>query len=113
MLFVDHQEAEVSVFNVFTEQYVGANDNIHFAFGQALLHARNLLSRANAREDLDIDGPVGETVAERTRMLLGEQGGARQYGFLLAAVAGNKRRAHGDLGFTKAHIPAHQTSHRW
>ncbi len=112
MFFVDDDQPQVVEPDVILQQFVGADDDIQFALLKLFQRGFGFLGAAEAAHDLNLDRPVGKTVAETVVVLLGQQGGGRQHRHLFAAVYGNKGRTHGDFGFAKANIAADQPVHR-
>ena len=65
-----------------------------------------------ATEFGDLEGEFGHAPTECFVVLLDQHGRRHQNGDLVAAFDGFEGRAHRDLGFSKADIPADQTFHR-
>ena len=91
---------------------MGADEDVHFPFGQFLHRALDFLGGLEAAHHFDPYGPVGEAVAKTVVVLLGEQGSGHQYGDLTTAVYGDKSCAHRHFCLAEADIAANQTIHR-
>ena len=91
---------------------MGADDNVHGTVGQTAYDPGLSVTRAKARELLDPYRPVSEPVAERLVMLLREQGGGYEHGYLLAGLYCDEGGAHRHLGLAEADVAAYQAVHR-
>jgi hypothetical protein len=112
VLLVDDRQSQILEFQVGLQQLVGPDQDVDRAVGQTFEHLLLLLRRAEPRQALDLDRPVGEAVGEVLEMLLGEQGGRHQHGDLPSALHGHEGRPHGDLGLAEADIAADHPIHR-
>ena len=74
-VFVDDEEAEIGVFDVFGEDAVGADDDVDFAEFQVFEHLFRFGSRAEAAEHFDAHGEAGEAAFEGFDVLEAEVGG--------------------------------------
>jgi len=111
VLLVDDGKPQVLEADRRLQQLVGADDDVDGAVGQPVDDALDLLGATKARQALDLNGPVGETVGQVLIVLLGQQGGGDQHGDLSAAVDGDEGGAHGDLSLTEADIAADHAVH--
>ena len=112
VLLVDDQQAQVLEAGVLAQQLVGADHDVDRAVGQALDRGRDLLAGAEAAHLGHLDRPLGEPVDQRLVVLLGQQGGGRQEGHLLAAGDRDEGGAQRHLGLAEAHVAADQPVHR-
>ena len=106
LLFVNDHQAEVAELQVFGEQPVRADHDVHFAGLDALDDLLLLLGAAEAAQHLDVDGKGGEALLEGLEVLEGEHCGRRQNDDLLVVAHRLERRAHTDFGFAVAHVAA-------
>ena len=112
LLFVDDDQAKPLKFDRFGQQGVGADDNIHFAAGEAFLGLFRLGGRHQPRQPSDFDGEGPEALFEIVEMLAGEEGRRSDDRDLHAGHGGGKGGAHRDLGLAEADIATDQTVHR-
>ena len=112
MLLVDDDEPEVLELDARLQQPVRADDDVHLAGRQPVERHLRLRARAEARQQLDLHGPVGEAVGERLVVLLCQQRRRHEHRDLLAALHGDERRAQRDLGLAEADVAADHAVHR-
>ena len=111
LLLIDDKQTEVLELDVFREQAVSADEDVHVAVFDALDNDLLLLGRAEARDHFDVDGELRKATLERLEMLEAENGGGRKDRDLLAVLHGLECSAHGHFGFAVAHIAAEQAVH--
>jgi hypothetical protein len=111
MLLVDHHQAEVGELHVLRQQPVGADDDVDVLLRHACHDLLLLLLRAEARQHLDLDREVGEPLAERVAVLLGEDRRGHEHRHLPAVLHRLERGADRDLGLAVAHVAADQAVH--
>ena len=88
------------------------DQNINFPFGNLFQDLRLFFGATEAGKHFDAHRPVGKTVAEIIKVLLGEQSGWHQHRHLLVVFDREKRGAHRHFGFTKSNVTTHQAVHR-
>ncbi len=93
MLLVDDHKAEALEVDRFGQQPMGSDDDVDGAGVDAGHRLCDFLARAKARKLGDLYWPVGEAIAKRLHVLLGQQGGRTQHGHLFAVDNGGERRA--------------------
>ena len=71
-----------------------------------------LFRAAEPRQHVHAHGIVGQPLAERAAVLLGENGGGNEHRHLLPSLHRLERRAEGDFRLAVAHIPDEQAIHR-
>jgi len=111
LLLVNDHQPEVFEADVFLQQPVGADDDVHRAGGEA---ADGLLlgaAGAEAGEQFKADGIIGHALAEGVEVLLRQHGGGHQHGDLLAAHDRFERGADANFGFAEADIAADEPVH--
>ncbi len=111
LLFVHHQQAEILEHDVLRKDAMRADDDVHFALGQALQHFGDFLLVAKAAEHFDAHREGRETPLECFEVLISEHRGGREHRGLLAVAEPFERRAHGDLGLAVTHVAAQQPIH--
>ena len=111
VFFVYDHQPQVLELDVTLQQLVGPDHDVHLALSQRIRGGLDLLGRLEARHDLDLHRPVGETVTEAVVVLLRQQRGGHQYRHLLAAVHREEGGTHGDFGLAKTDIATHQAVH--
>ena len=112
LLFIDDHQAEVAELQVFGEQPVRADHDVHFAGLDALDDLLLLPGAAEAAQHLDVDRERGEALLERLEVLEDEHRGRRQYHHLLVVAYCLEGGAHADFSFAVADIAAQQPVHR-
>ena len=85
LLLVDDHEAEVLRPHVAREQAVRADQDVDASRGEARERVADLGRLAQARDHLDLQREVGQTLAEGAQVLLGEDRRRHQHHHLLAA----------------------------
>ncbi len=90
---------------------MGANQNIDFSQTGTVKDLLLFFVRAEPRQLLDGDWPVGKAVAKIFQMLMGQKGGRHQHHHLFSAGHCNKGSAHGDFRFSEANIPTDKPIH--
>ena len=91
---------------------MGADQDVHAAVGEAGERLADLGRLAQPRDHLDLEGRVGEALAEGAEVLLGEDRRRHQHHHLLALggrLVGGPQR---DLRLPVADVPADQPVHR-
>jgi len=112
VLFVDDDEGEAGVGDVFLKDGVGADDELRAAVGDGGERGAFFGGRHFAGERGDVDGKVCEQAADVGGMLFGEQFGRHhQYG-LAAGGDGLQAGGEGDDGFAGADVALHEAHHR-
>ena len=112
VLFVDDDEGEAGVGDVFLEDGVGADDELGAAVGDSGESGAFFCARHFAGERGEGDGESGEQAADVGRVLFGEQFGRHhQYG-LAAGGDGLQAGGEGNDGFTGADVALHEAHHR-
>lgn len=112
VLFVDDDEGEAGVGDVFLEDGVGADDELGTAVGDGGDGGAFFCACHFAGERGEGDGESGEQVADVGGVLFGEQFGRHhQYG-LAAGGDGLQAGGEGDDGFAGADIALHEAHHR-
>ncbi len=89
-----------------------ADDDIDLAFGGVAENLRDFFAGQKPADHFDAHRVIAESMAKGLQMLLRQDRRRRQDRDLLAALDGEKCRAHGDFGFAVADIAAHQAVHR-
>ena len=89
------------------------DDDIDLAFGGVAENLRDFFAGQKSADHFDAHRMVAEAVAKGLQVLLRQDRRRRQDRDLLAALDGEKRRAHSDLGFAIADITADQAVHRF
>ena len=112
LLLVHDEQSEVTERDVFRQQPVCANDDVHLAVGEQRHDLLLLLLRTKAADHFDPDREPGEPILERARVLEGQHGGRRQKRHLLTVHDRLERGAHGDFGLAVANVAAEQSIHR-
>ncbi len=112
LLFVDDDQTQILELDVFLQQTMGADEDIHFALSGLLQDLRDFLRREEAAHHFDAHRLIAKAMAKGLQVLLRENGRRRQHGDLLAAFDGEERRAHGDFGLAVADIATNQSVHR-
>ena len=98
--------------HVALQQLVRADHDVDGA-GREAFDGRGRAARAaEARQELDAHGPIGEPVLERAMVLLREQRRRHEHGDLKARLHGDERRAQRDLGLAEADVAADDAVHR-
>ena len=92
---------------------MGTDNDIDGAVFHALDGLVDLFLGTEAGQFRNADRPVGKPVAEGLGMLLGQQGGRCQQGYLFAAHDGDKSRTQGHFGLAETDIAANQPVHRF
>ena len=90
---------------------MGADQNIDLTTLHPCNDVLQVRGRLKARDHLNGEGPVGKPVPEVGVVLVGQKGSWDQNRTLAAILCGDESGAHGDLGFAKTHVTAHQTIH--
>ena len=90
---------------------MGTDDDIDFTGRQVGHHRVAFLAGAKTGQLLYPHRPVCEAIDEGLMVLLCEQGGGHEHGYLPAVVNGDEGGAHGDFRLAEAHISAHQPVH--
>ena len=111
LLLVDDHQAEVLGMHVGGEQAVRADQHVELAGRELGEDAALLGGGAEARDHADLDGQVGEALAEGHVVLLGEDRGGHQHQRLLAGLGGLEGGAQGHLGLAVAHVAADEAVH--
>ena len=106
MFLVDDDQSQVMEFNTLLDQLVRADDDVKLAIFHVFQCLSLFLSRAEARQFANFDGPVGKTIAEVLEMLFCEQRGGYQYCYLFTIHRRNKGSTQRHFRFTKTHITA-------
>ena len=78
MFFVDNDKTESLEIDILWQDFVGADDDIDRPIANAIDRTANLFRWTKARQLYNFDGPVGETIGKRLRVLFGEQSGGAQ-----------------------------------
>ncbi len=111
LLFVHHQQAEILEYHVLRKDAMRADDDVHFAFGQAFQYFGDFFLIAKAAEHFDAHRKGGKTALECFEVLVSKHRGGREHRGLLAVAQALERGAHGDLGLAVAHVAAQQPVH--
>ncbi len=112
LLLVHDQQAEVLRPDVAREQAVGADQDVHLPLRVALEDLPNLSGLPQPRDHLHVEGRVGEPLAERAEVLLGEDRGGHEHHHLLAVGRGLVRGSQRHLRLAVADVAADQAVHR-
>ena len=112
LLFVNNHQPQIFEPDVFLQQAVRADHDVHRAGFQASDNLLLLFFRFKSVQHADSNGEFGEAFRKGLRMLLRENRRRHKHGDLLAVQHGAKRRPHGDFGFAVADIAADQPIHR-
>jgi hypothetical protein len=112
LLLVNDQQPQIGESDVFLEQPMSADDNVHLAREQPLQDLPLLGSGAEAGEHLHLDREGSQPLAEVGVVLLGQDGGRHQDGDLFAVHDGLEGRPQRHLGLTVAHVATDQPVHR-
>ena len=112
LLLVDDAQSQILKFHILLHQTVGTHHNIDLSAAQLLQHLLLLPWRAKARENVHLDRKALHPLAEGLVMLPGKDGGRHQHRTLFAVHHTFKGGADGNLGLSKANVPAQQTVHR-
>ena len=112
LLLVHDQQAQVLGADVAREQAVGADQDVDLALAEALQRLLHLGRLAQPRDHLDVEGRVGEALAEAAEVLLGEDRRRHQHHHLLAVDGGLVGGPQRDLGLAVADVAADQAVHR-
>ena len=112
MLLVDHHQAQVLEPHFSLQQSLCGDDDVDGACVDAREGGLRFLVAAKARQALDPNRPIGESVGEGGVVLLGEQGGGYEDGDLFAGLDGDEGGAQRDLGLAETHIAANDPVHR-
>ena len=112
LLLVHHEEPQILEADIPGQEPVGADDDVDRPVAEARDDLALLLRRAEARQRLDVDGETGQTLAEGTEMLVGEDRRGGEDGHLRALLHDLERGADRDLRLPERDIAAHETVHR-
>src|SRR5690554_1649069 len=111
LLLVDDQQTQIREFHLLSHQFVGADDDVDFAFSQGFERFRVLLPRYESIQQFDVYRKLLQPLFERAVMLHGQYGGGHQYRHLLAVGDRFEGGADGHLGFSESHVAAYQSVH--
>ena len=90
---------------------MGADEDVDFTLFEPLEHVFLLLGRPKTVEVIDRYREFSQAFAESFVVLQSQNGRRHQHCHLFAVGSGLEGSPNGDLGLTKAHIPAHQPVH--
>jgi len=107
LLLVDDDQAQALELDAFGQQRMGADHDIHRAFGQGVLGFLCVFRVHEARQLPHFERKTSKAFGKAAKMLARQQGGGHHHGHLLAGHGSDKGGAHGDFGFAKADIAAH------
>ena len=113
LFLVDDDQAEIFEGDILAEEAVGADHDVHAPVAQSGERLLLLLRRAKTAEQADGHRIIGHAFAQGLPMLLGQHGGGREEGDLLAAHHGFEGRADGDFRFAETDVAADETVHRF
>ena len=91
---------------------MGADDDVHLPFAHRVQQLVLVLLRLEAADGFDAKRIVGEPLAERTLMLLGEDGSGHEHCDLLAVLGGLERGSDGHFRLAEPHVAADEPVHR-
>ena len=111
VFLIDDDKPEIPVAEIASKQLVRADEDVHASAFHAFGDAIDFLLRAEARDHLHADRPVGETVGEGLEVLLGKQGGRYEHCDLLPRCHGDKGCAHGNFGLAEPDVAANEAVH--
>ena len=111
VLLVHDEQPQVLELHVLVEQAVRAHHQVQFALAQLAGDLALLPGRAEAAEHVKLHGEAREALFDGVVMLLHQNRGRGQDGYLLALHHGLEGRAQGHLGLAVAHVAAEQAVH--
>ena len=112
MLFlINDQQAQITDFDGFRQQGMGANDNIDCAIGQTFLYALRLFSRHKAGQLAHPYRQSFKAFFEIAEMLTGQKGRGDDDSDLFAGQGDQEGGTQPDLCFAKPDIPTDQPIH--
>jgi len=111
VLLIDDDQPQARKADVFSDQFMGADDQIDFAFFQGQQGRRDFLGGAEAGQFGDPHRPICKTIGKVLKMLFGQQGGGDQQGNLAPRMDCLKSRAHGHFRLAKPHVTTDQPIH--
>jgi len=88
-----------------------SDDDVGSAIAQSFECCVDFLFGAEAGECFDLEGVVGEALAEGSGVLLAENGGRDEQGDLFSELGGLERSADGEFGFSETDITAEEPVH--
>ena len=112
VLFIDDQQSQIFQLHITLQQFVRADQNINFPFGNLFQDLRLLFGATEAGKHLDAHWPVSKAVAEVIKVLLSKQRCRHQHRYLFVVFDREERSAHRHFGFAKSDVTAYQTVHR-
>ena len=111
LFFVDNQQAEVFELNVFTQNAVGTDKDIHLTVRKTLDNGLGLCRRPGAAQIFHTAGQAFQALLESLEMLIGKNGGGNEDGHLLVVRHRLESGTHGNLGLAEAYVAAYQPVH--
>ena len=111
LFLVDDEEPQGLEGDVRGQNPVGADDDVNLAGGQFLDDFPLLLGGPEAAEHFDIHAKGGHALGKGQQVLLGQDGGRGQDGYLHAVHHGLEGGPNGHLGFAVAHVAAQEPVH--
>ena len=112
LFLVDHDKAEVLVFDPLARHRAGAHDHLHRPVGDPRQHRLAVRGRGQARQPADLDAKGGEAAGELLDMLAGQDGRRRRDRDLPPGQHRDGGGAQRDLGLAEAHVAHDQPVHR-
>ena len=88
-----------------------ADDDIDTTFTQQFKHLFLLGVRTETAEHFDAHGILKHALPEHLEVLLRQNSGWREHGYLFPLHYRLERSAHRDFGFAETNVPAYETIH--
>ena len=112
LLLINNQQTKVFELNVFSQDTVGTDKNIHFPFGKPFHYSLCLSSGAGTTQILHPARQAFQSLLEGLEMLIGKYGSGHQYSHLLIVRHSLESGTNSHLRLAEAHVTAHQAVHR-
>ncbi len=111
LLLVHDQKSQVLKLHILGQKAVGADQYVQLSRPHFLQRLPVFFRAAEAADHADVNRKPFKPLDEGSIMLLYQNGGGGQHGYLLAAHYGAECGAHGHLSFAVAYIAAQQAIH--
>ena len=112
LFFVDDEQAQVVPFHVLADEFVRADEDVHFSLGEVFQHVTCLGSGAGSAQIVHSHGEIFEARREGFEVLQCEDGGWHEHSHLLIVAGRFEGGAHGNFRFAKSHVATDKTVHR-